>query len=68
MKVKGALMLIVPIAGWVLKALGAEIGEDSLKQVVEIIGDMVMTIGSLVSAAMMLWGMVRSWFIKKPIS
>lgn len=66
MRVRGALMTIVPIAGLVLKSVGSEVSEDNLKQAVELIGDIVIAAGSLVSAGMMLWGTVRSWFAKKP--
>lgn len=65
LKVRGALMAIVPIAGLVLKSTGSEIDEESLKKVVELIGEVVIAVGSAVSAFMMLWGMIRSWFVKK---
>lgn len=57
-------MTIVPIAGLVLKSIGSEIDEQSLKDVVELIGEVVMAVGTAVSAVMMLYGTVRSWFVK----
>lgn len=64
LKVRGALMTIVPVAGFLLKTLGSEIDQESLKKVVELIGDVVMSVGSIISAGMMIWGIVRSWFAK----
>ena len=64
LRVRGALMTIVPIVGLVLKSIGSEISEDALKQVVELIGNIVMAVGSLISAVMMLWGTIRPWFKK----
>ena len=64
LRIRGALMTIVPIAGLVLKSIGSEIDEQSLKDVVELIGEVVMAVGTAVSAVMMLYGTVRSWFVK----
>lgn len=65
LRVRGALMAIIPIVGLVLKSIGSEIREDSLKEAVELIGNIVMAAGSLISAVMMLWGTIRSWFPKE---
>lgn len=57
--VKSALIGFLPIIGIVLKGLGHDIDQETLKQAVEMIGDIVTTFFALMSAIGMFWGFIR---------
>ena len=57
--IKGALMLIVPLAAMVIKAVGGDVTNYDLEQIVDIITDLVFFVGSIVSLGAILWGAVR---------
>lgn len=57
--VKGSLMLIVPIAGSIIKYAGGEVSNEDLNIIVEGVGDAVMFIGSLSSAFVLIYGTLR---------
>lgn len=57
--VKGALILIVPLAAVVIKAAGGEVADYELEKIVDLITDLVFFAGSVVSLSAMLYGAVR---------
>lgn len=61
--VKSALIGFLPIVGVILKLVGHEIDQESLKGAVEIIGDIVASFFACMSAIGMLWGFIRKYFI-----
>ncbi len=59
MSIKGALILIVPLAALVIKAAGGEVENEQLENVIDIIADIVYFAGSILSLGTMLLGAVR---------
>lgn len=59
MTIKGFLTMIVPVAGMILKLIGHQIDDATLNAWVEQLGNIVITLGTLVSSFMMLWGQIR---------
>lgn len=65
--IKGVLTASMPLAGVVLKATGHEIDNETLKDIIEKVGDVVIAFGSAVSAVMIVWGALRKTW-NKPTS
>ena len=57
--IKGALVAVVPIIALILKAAGHSISDDDLQTITDNVSNIVVLLGSLVSSAMMVYGVAR---------